>query len=254
MIVWNAKHFDGRDERVLWGCEPMVCYTYWWFWPTQDLYLTWPVPWDRFAAKCKEVQDRGVRAVLLQIEGWPNDIRKVSDGEVEQTMERLMEIGSQASHAAPLVEFGWYSTGTFPIVSGYKHLADQAWYDANIRLLRTRDEAGRYSAADPWRGTHFACPSLYAHHGLATPDAWIANAEPNLHVAAWIDRPVRPAISPEWHPCAGELLPIDYWRAVLAFCHDQHVQPVLWASNKTIDAARAEGAEWLDALREHTGP
>jgi len=223
----------------------------WYFWRNTQ-YGVWPINEKHFREQCRQAQVDGVRFVVLNIESWPIDLRKAPDNEVDETLQRFIEIVEIAKAEAPLVEFAWYSM--FPIRTIHHHYATPEWEQANHRLLRTRAVSGRYVAADPWHACGIVCPSLYCFETQLGFDNWAEAASNDLAMARKGATEVRPFVWPFFHANGGQtppdtLLPLDWWGSMFKWCHEQKLHPIVWMPHYQLRLLKDTNAPHLDVIQ-----
>jgi ELWxxDGT repeat protein len=180
--------------------------------------------------------------LVFDIEHWPVDIRALSDGQVQQRMEYLMQVVDWAHDERPGLKVGFY--GLMPLTDYWTPVGGAGtpqWQAANRRLQPLADRVD------------LLFPSLYTFYD--DRGGWQVFAEANLREAARYGKPIVPFLWMNFHESepdvAGGLVAPDFWKLQLQTVSRYTNQVVYWGG---YGENWNDGAAWWSVTREFLSP
>lgn len=159
---------------------------------------------------------------VIDIEHWPTDIRRHSKAEVQQSMNKIIQIVQWMKDERPKLKIGLYSI--VPMRDYAAALFGDAvklakWQDANAFLAPLAKELD------------FIAPSLYTTRTDRV--GWVKYAIASISEARKYRKPVIPFVWPRYHefiklPLKHTFIPSDYWLRQLQTVRKYADGVILW--------------------------
>jgi hypothetical protein len=215
----------------------------------------------RVRVAANEAADSG-RKWVINIEHWPTDVRRYGEAEVQETIDKFLQIIEWAKDERPEVEVGIY--GMLPI----RDYWTAVHYDLAVEQYENTDPSNSFhmeqaikkldranEKMDVWQTANdllkplseavdFIAPSLYTFY--EGQGGWEMYAEHNLAEAARYGKPVIPFLMPNYHDSVadGHLdLSAETWRQQLDFVHDRSDSVIIWRDFRNV----SESDGWFQA-------
>lgn len=167
----------------------------------------------------RNLKDTG--RVIVDIEHWDYDIRKASESNVRETMNKVIQIVDWMKDEVPQLEIGLYP---FPPVTDYwtpvtNPIGIGDWKKANDFLRPVAEHVD------------FIAPEIYTYFDDRTN--WLKFAQASLAEAVRIGKRTMPIVWPRYHVSNDKLkyqmLPGDFWQLQLKTVRESGVDGlILW--------------------------